>query len=219
MCGRYFFDGETEKEIENDFGLSSGAVSMKAGDVTPSMSPLVLLGDKVNAVSMKKVDVSMPMSPMAPHSDKTIDSAGIYVTSMFWGLAGTDSKLLINARAETALKKPMFSDSVQHRRCVIPAAGFYEWDRDKNKFIFYRKDRRPIYLAGFYQLSENRDSFVILTTAANESMIKVHDRMPLMIEKPQVYDWLYDNTAAKELLGAKMPLLDSRCDYEQLSLF
>ena len=76
-----------------------------------------------------------------------------------------------------------------------------------------------MYLAGIYSLSDNKDSFVILTTAANESMIKVHDRMPLMIEKQHVKDWLFDRNAAEELLRENMPLLDSYQDYEQLSLF
>ena len=68
-------------------------------------------------------------------------------------------------------------------------------------------------------MSNSRDSFVILTTKANESMIKVHDRMPLMIEKGRVRDWLYDIDAAKEMLAMDMPLLDSKREYEQLSLF
>ena len=92
-------------------------------------------------------------------------------------------------------------------------------DKDKNKVTFFRQDESPIYLAGFYQLSDNKDSFVILTTAANESMIKVHDRMPLMIEKDAVRDWLNDSDAAKEMLKAPMPQLKSRREYEQLSLF
>jgi putative SOS response-associated peptidase YedK len=60
---------------------------------------------------------------------------------------------------------------------------------------------------------------VILTTAANESMIKVHDRMPLMIEKNAVKDWLFDADAAKEMLHMKMPLLESHQEYEQMKLF
>uniref|UniRef100_UPI0025EEC65F SOS response-associated peptidase family protein n=1 Tax=Butyrivibrio sp. TaxID=28121 RepID=UPI0025EEC65F len=84
---------------------------------------------------------------------------------------------------------------------------------------FYKKDKKPIYLAGFYELSDNKDSFVILTTSANESMIRVHDRMPLMIDQSAVKDWLYDTDAAKEMLSMEMPLLESHQDYEQLSLF
>ena len=138
---------------------------------------------------------------------------------MFWGIEGKDNKLIINARAESVLEKPMFSGDFEHRRCVMPAESFYEWDKDRNKVTFFRKDKSPIYLAGIYQLSQNRDSFTILTTAANASMIRVHDRMPLMIERDNVRDWLYDYEAAKGMLSIEMPLLESRQEYEQLSLF
>ena len=195
MCGRYFFDGETAKEIEDELELSPGLISAGAGDITPAMSPVVISADR--------------------------DSSGaeLRVSDMFWGVVGKDKKLVINARAESALEKPMFSDSVATRRLVIPAAGFYEWDKDKNKVTFYAKDKSPIYLAGFYQLSDNKDSFVILTTAANESMIRVHDRMPLMIEKSAVKDWIFDLDAAKEMLKMDMPLLESHQEYEQMKLF
>lgn len=193
MCGRYYWMNHIAVEVEKELEMPQGSVVMSEGDVTPAMNPLVLTADKSNRQ--------------------------ICVADMHWGVTGKDKKLVINARAETALEKPMFSDSVAHRRCVMPAAGFYEWDKNRNKVTFFRKDKSPIYLAGFYQLSENRDSFVILTTAANESMIKVHDRMPLMIEKEKVRDWLYDADAAKEMLSADMPLLDSSREYEQLSLF
>ncbi len=195
MCGRYFREEETAYEVEKELGLKANTVSMKAGDVTPGMNSLVIAAPK-------------------GESEKELRLA-----DMFWGLAGKDKKLIINARAESVLERSMFSDSLQQRRLIIPAAGFYEWDKDRNKVTFFRKDKSPIYLAGFYQLSENVDSFVILTTAANESMIKVHDRMPLMIEKNDVKDWLCDKEAARQMLSMKMPLLDSRQDYEQLSLF
>ena len=173
MCGRYFFDAETALEVEDELGLDSGLLSVSSGDVTPAMSPAVITADRGS------------------------DGTSLKVSDMFWGVASKDKKLVINARAESALEKPMFSDSVERRRLVIPAAGFYEWDKDKNKVTFYKKDKSPIYLAGFYKLSDNKDSFVILTTAANESMIRVHDRMPLMIEKNAVKDWIGDSYAAK----------------------
>ena len=195
MCGRYFFDAETALEVEDELGLDSGLLSVSSGDVTPAMSPAVITADRGS------------------------DGTSLKVSDMFWGVTGNDKKLVINARAESALEKPMFSDSVERRRLVIPAAGFYEWDKDKNKVTFYKKDKSPIYLAGFYKLSDNKDSFVILTTAANESMIKVHDRMPLMIEKNAVKDWILDADAAKEMLHMKMPLLESHQEYEQMKLF
>lgn len=195
MCGRYFFGDRTAYEVEKELGLEPGFVSMGEGDITPAMSPVVLSADKAGS------------------------GRGIRSQNMLWGLSGKDKKLIINARAESVLDKPMFSDSILQRRLIVPAAGFYEWDKDKNKVTFFRKDKTPIYLAGFYQLSDNRDSFVILTTAANESMIPVHDRMPLMIEKGAVRDWLCDTGAAKEMLWVSMPQLDKHRDYEQLSLF
>lgn len=194
MCGRYYFKDKTAHEIEEDLGLDMGSL-FPAGDITPGTSPVVF--------AAIKGDIAKE----------------IRIANMFWGISGKDKKLVINARAETALEKPMFSEAIANRRIVIPAAGFYEWDKDKNKVTFSRKDERPIYLAGFYQLSENKDSFVILTTAANESMIKVHDRMPLMIEDKAVRDWLYDRNVAKELLGMKMPLLESKQEYQQMKLF
>lgn len=195
MCGRYYYSDKINYEVEEDLELEKGSLSMNSGDVTPAMNAVVLLSDKREAGRI------------------------IRPSEMFWGLVGKDKKLVINARAESVFDKPMFSGSMEQRRCIMPAAGFYEWDKDKNKVTFFRKDKRPVYLAGFYSLSENKDSFVILTTAANESMISVHDRMPVMIEKEQVKDWLYDTEKAKKLLAMPMPQLDSSREYEQLSLF
>jgi putative SOS response-associated peptidase YedK len=195
MCGRYFFDGETATKVEKELRLKSGSISMKSGDVTPAMNPVVITAKKD--------------SP----------SEELRVTEMFWGIVGRDKKLLINARAESTDTKPTFSESFIHRRCIIPAAGFYEWDKDRNKVTFLRMDKSPIYLAGLYQLSDNKDSFAILTTTANESMIKVHDRMPLMIDKNDIASWLNDEKAAKDMLHMEMPQLQSRVEYEQLSLF
>ncbi len=195
MCGRYVYGDRIAQEVEKELGIAPGSLVMHTGDVTPAMSPIVF------------------------SAEKNGNRGDIRVSNMYWGLTGKDKKLVINARAESVLDKPMFADNMEHRRCVMPASAFYEWDKDKNKVTFYREDKKPIYLAGFYGLSENRDSFTILTTAANESMIKVHDRMPLMIDKDMVRDWLYDKEAAKEMLGMKMLQLKSHQDYEQISLF
>ncbi len=76
-----------------------------------------------------------------------------------------------------------------------------------------------MYLAGFYDLSANKDSFVILTTAANKSMEPVHDRMPVMIDVVNAQDYLTDAAAALDMLKEPMPELERSSDYEQLSLF
>ncbi len=194
MCGRYYYSDKTAYEVEDDLHLTRGALATRAGDITPGMVTPGIIWDK-------RTDENIALS------------------ELFWGIVSRDKKLIINARAESVVEKSMFSDSIRNRRCILPAAGFYEWDRDKTKFMFKRADEKPIYLAGFYDLSENRDSFVILTTAANASMKPVHDRMPIMIDRVNVRDYLKDSTAAMEMLREPMPELDRSSDYEQLSLF
>jgi putative SOS response-associated peptidase YedK len=193
LCGRYFYDSKTAYEVEDDLHLSRGALSTSAGDITPGMAIPGIIWNKAGA--------------------------DVVLLDLFWGIVSKDKKLIINARAESVMEKSMFADSVRNRRCILPAAGFYEWDASKTKFIFKRADKRPIYLAGVYDLSQNRDSFVILTTSANASMKPVHDRMPVMIDKGNVRDYLKDSAAAMEMLREPMPELDRSSDYEQLSLF
>lgn len=138
---------------------------------------------------------------------------------MPWGFTASDKKLLINARSETALEKRMFSDGIRHRRCVVPASHFYEWDRNKVKNTFYRTDGGVIYLAGFYDLFENEDRFILLTTAAEGVMCPVHERMPLILERECVKDWIFDGGSIKDMLGGPSPGLVRKTEYEQMSLF
>ena len=205
MCGRYFFGDRTVDEVEKELGLRPGSVSPRLGDATPGM---MLPG------------IVRSRSSAGNSGAQGIGSAGeIDMQDLFWGLKGSDGKLIINARAESAADKPMFSESIMRRRCLLPAAGFYEWDRDKTRFVFKRTDGKPMYLAGFYDLSANKDSFVILTTAANKSMEPVHDRMPVMIGAVNAQDYLTDAAAALDMLKEPMPELERSSDYEQLSLF
>ena len=201
MCGRYFFGDRTADEVEKELGLRPGSISPRPGDATP--------GSVLPGIVRRRNG--------AQNHDN--ESQATDVRDLFWGLTSRDNKLIINARAESVLDKPMFSDSFSNRRCLLPAAGFYEWDKAKTKFIFKRPDGKPMYLAGFYDLNEGKDSFVILTTSPNSSMEPVHDRMPVMIEVANAQDYLQDTSAAMDLLKEPMPLLNRSTDYEQLSLF
>ena len=194
MCCRYYFSDKAAYKVEGDLKLTKGALATRAGDITPGMATPGIIWNK------------------GSNEDLALED-------LFWGITSKDRKLIINARAESVTKKSMFADSIRNRRCILPAAGFYEWDASKTKFMFKRADEKPIYLAGFYDLSDNKDSFVILTTAANASMKPVHDRMPVMIDTGNVRDYLKDPAAALEMLKEPMPELDRKSDYEQLSLF
>ena len=136
-----------------------------------------------------------------------------------WGFPGKEGGLIINARSETALQKPMFSSSVMYRRCAIPAEYFFEWDYAKNMVRFTDPARAIMFLAGFWNIYENIMRFVVMTTAANETMVPVHDRMPLMIAAGDVRRWILDNNSYQQLLGLSMPMLDVYREQEQLSMF
>ena len=144
----------------------------------------------------------------------------ICLTQMRWGFRKKDQKdLLINARVETVKEKPMFNESIRYNRCVIPAAGFYEWNRIGEKVLFRPLHRKVLFMAGIWQKVENENQFTILTTVPNASVAPVHDRMPLVLDKNEVPQWLMDWKQAEELLIKKPALLERRQEFEQLSLF
>ena len=149
-------------------------------------------------------------------------SNGLFAGDMRFGVNGsrntTDTKapaLLITARAESVREKKSFAESVAERRCVIPAKKFYEWDRDKNKAEFSPVKEKSVYLAGIYRDSD----FVILTTAANDSMQPIHDRMPLTLRRDQIEPWLTDAEKTDEILSQTPEELSVYREFEQLSLF
>lgn len=104
------------------------------------------------------------------------------------------SQLVINARQESLDQKPMFSDKLHSGRCLIPADGFYEWEKRDGKrypLRFVLKDRGLFAFAGLFGTFENSImAFTIITTGANELVKGVHNRMPLMLLPHQALQWL-----------------------------
>lgn len=117
-----------------------------------------------------------------------------------WGFPSRGGKLLINARSETAAKLPSFRDAWRARRCVIPSTGFYEWEggpKDRRPIWFHPPDRGLLLLGGLYQPGEEgRERFVILTTQANETVARAHDRMPAIVFPEELSEWLREPPAA-----------------------
>ena len=193
MCGRYYVDDETAREIEKLVRDLDRRLKMeRTGDVFPSQNAMILKGEGNHLAAEQ----------------------------MRWGFPGFEKgKLLINARAESALERPTFRESVQDRRCIIPARGFYEWNKSKEKFIFERKETPVLFMAGCYNWYEGQERFVILTTDANSSVASVHNRMPLILEPEELKDWVLDNQATESLLHKTPVLLEQRAEYEQMRLF
>ncbi|MGR8942422.1 MAG: SOS response-associated peptidase [Gammaproteobacteria bacterium] len=127
----------------------------------------------------------------------------LMAVSLDWGLVPSwakDSKIghsLINARAETLGDKPSFKAAYHKRRCLIPATGFYEWQKredGKQAYHICREDRQLFAFAGLWEHwergAETLYSCTIITTAANALMQSIHDRMPAIIDAGQYRLWL-----------------------------
>ena len=149
----------------------------------------------------------------------TAGNGGLAFAEAKWGFVGKQGNLIINARAETALEKPMFRASIMTRRCLIPSEKFYEWDYSKNIAEFTDAAKAVIYLAGLWYIYENIMRFTVLTVAANESVLPVHDRMPLMIAAADARRWVLDNNTFQDLLSKEMPALNVFRAQEQMRMF
>jgi putative SOS response-associated peptidase YedK len=122
-----------------------------------------------------------------------------------WGLIPSwakDKKLsasLINARADTVASKPAFRAAFKRRRCLIPADGFYEWQKGDKKgpkqpYHFRLKDARPVAFAGLWETWFGEEpaiaSCTIITTDANDVVRPLHDRMPVILDPRDYERWL-----------------------------
>jgi len=120
----------------------------------------------------------------------------------FWAKDVSIGSRMINARVETVTSKPPFRAALKHRRCLIPANGFYEWKGkagNKQPFYFHLPSDEPFAFAGLYEIWEDKEapseagryeSCTIITMDASDSVKDIHNRMPLIL-KPEAYnEWL-----------------------------
>lgn len=146
------------------------------------------------------------------------DDGKRYMKQLCWGLIpfwAKDSSVgykMINARAETLAEKPAFRAALKKRRCIIPAHGFYEWQKlgkIKQPVRIILKTREPFGLAGLWEHWQSPEgeevlSCTIVTTEANELLKSVHDRMPVILTRAAEAAWLNPDTQDPEKL---LPLL------------
>lgn len=128
--------------------------------------------------------------------------------TMRWGFSQPNEgkKLLINARSESAADKPTFSPLLAAQRCLIPAASYYEWDREKKPHIFCMENMPVLYMAGLFRTeTDGQKHFVILTRKADNVVSAVHSRMPCMLESEEYrHLWLHSDSLAPALLNMDM---------------
>lgn len=184
--------------------LASLARMLAAEDVDPALAALY-----------------RPRYNVAPSNVHPVVRAGggrRHLTPAIWGIASPwvkgppGSARLVNARAESARTKPAFREAFGRRRCAVPADGFFEWTGPKGA-------RRPIWFsptaggllcfAGLYEVGRDPAAgevalnFVVLTTAPNDTIAPVHDRMPAILTGEDLDAWLdVDNGGQAERVEA-----------------
>lgn len=129
---------------------------------------------------------------------------------MRWGFSHPKRGMLVfNTRMETATEKALFVTSVNERRCLIPASGYYEWktvDREKKRkqrFRFIAENGEPLYLAGLYLRTNDPHQlpcFSILTQNAEPEIRSIHPRMPVAVPASRAEEWLSPETDFQTML-------------------
>ena len=132
--------------------------------------------------------------------------------NLHWGLIPSWAKdraisnHLINARAETLTEKPSFKKAYQHRRCLIPATGFYEWQTTKagkQPYHIHKPDNALFAFGGVWEHWEHDQETVysctIITTVANDNIAPIHNRMPVIIAPDDYNRWLDKKTAIVDI--------------------
>jgi putative SOS response-associated peptidase YedK len=159
------------------------------------------------------------------HGEPTVDR-------FRWGLVPVWAKSvkaaakysLINARGEEIMEKRSYAEAFQRRRCVVPLSGFYEWKREsktKRPFAIHLRDNPIMSVAGVWERwqpdaeAEAVHSFSIVTTWANTFMADIHDRMPVILDGPDVEHWLDPEVQEPERM---LPLLRP-CPSEWLTAY
>ncbi|MBA3694673.1 MAG: SOS response-associated peptidase [Pyrinomonadaceae bacterium] len=179
MCGRFSSSSKPE-QIKKEFkvAVEDPAIFKPRYNIAPSqMIPVVL--------------------------DRTGERI---VAQLKWGLVPSWAKdaligsRMINARAETLMEKPSFREAYKSRRCIIPASGFYEWQRAekgaKQPFYFYLTNKEVFGFAGLWEewldkkSGESLETCTIITTEANDVLKPVHDRMPVILKAADYDEWL-----------------------------
>jgi len=135
-----------------------------------------------------------------PNDDQNTADFFVWGLIPMWAKDSTIGNRLINARGETLEEKPAFRGSLKYKRCLILADGFYEWksapgQKTKTPFFIHMKDRKPFAFAGLWDSWTSPDgsqvkSCTIITTAPNELMNIIHNRMPVILPPRDYARWL-----------------------------
>ncbi|MBA4422058.1 MAG: hypothetical protein C0390_03015 [Syntrophus sp. (in: bacteria)] len=192
MCGRFILLTDLSVIVES-FGIQEIACDYRpGGNISPGQQVMAIIHDNGK-------------NRLAGYRWGLIPS---------WAKDPAIGNRMFNARAETVAEKPSFAKAFQKRRCLIPADGFYEWQKTSKIKIplrFTLKSGQPFGFAGLYEtwISPEKEpvhTCTIITTQSNELIRPIHDRMPVIVPKDREAFWIDpDNRHQKELLLTLKP--------------
>ena len=182
MCGRYYVPdedsaAELREIIEQINRRSNAGPVVKTGEVAPGDVAPVLANNR-----------NLAIAPFA----------------MRWGYTLGGKKLIFNARSETAGTKSLFQDGMRQRRCLVPAAHYFEWEKrgkDRIKYAIRPVGASVMYMAGIYRIENGAPVFTILTREPAAAISFIHNRMPVILPKEAAGDWLNIRYDAGDVLA------------------
>lgn len=194
MCTRYFMD-DAPKELSE---IIIKAKQSKLADtfVRKLARPVITSGE------VRPTDV-VPAIALNTSRQRS-------VFPMQWGFKNPDhDSTVFNARVETAANKPTFKDAWKSHRCIVPASYYFEWQHYKSpdgktktgdKYTIQPAGDDITWLCGLYRMEDNLPHFVILTRYPIGELAQIHDRMPLIMPKEKIDEWIQPDTQPESLL-------------------
>lgn len=195
MCSRYMLTGGHARGLLAKAGVS--------GDGRGAAYP----EDNYNIAPTSRIRAVRPR-PGRP---------GRECAGLTWGLRLRGvTPFVVNVRAESLVSKPGFRDALMTRRCLVPASGFFEWEKSGNlrfPWLFQLRDAEPFFLAGIWNPAtdgDENDTCAIITTEANGLMKPLHHRMPVIVTAEETGRWLDAGAGVPQMLPMHDDLMTAR---------
>ena len=197
-----------------------GRYTLSAGHEALARAFLAEFPEDLKASWKARYNIAPGGGIVAIHEDR--DKGGRRAEVFHWGLVPRWAKdpdigyKMINARAETIAGKPAYRDAFRYRRCLIPASGFYEWDRrtsPRQPYYFHPREADFMAMAGVWEYwlhpcGSEIVSAAVITTTADSTVAPVHHRMPVILPKEAWGAWLDTRRVKPEMepfLEARVP--------------
>ncbi len=146
----------------------------------------------------------------------------IEINTMNWGISPkwNNSLNIINIRVESIKSKKYFERLFMKNRCIIPADGFFEWHREKNKkqAYFIKPEEKAFFLlAALYDNEKNNPGFAIITKPSESKVSKIHHRMPAILSLSDAFKWISDDFIRDDLLNLLIKPTESKITFFKVS--